>query len=224
MAQAKIFPFKESLQSGWNIVKDNFIFFLFAILILFIISSLGNFVSENAVKAQPSLGVIKFVLEIISIFFSILINLGLIKVILMFIDGQKPKFKEIFSLSNKVITMFVSSLLYGLIVMGGFILLIVPGVIWGLKYSLYKYYIVEKNAGPVEALKLSAQATSGAKWNLFLFGFVCAGVNILGVLCLGIGLLFTIPMTFVATTYVYRKLAAQTITAAPAATTSPAAQ
>jgi uncharacterized membrane protein len=223
MAQTKIFPFKESLKTGWNITKDNFIFFLLATIVLFLISSLGSLIPTNAVKAQPSLGAIRFVLDVISIFLSILINLGLIKVMLMFLDGQKPKFKELFSLSNKVITMFASSLLYGLIVMGGFILLIVPGLIWGLKFSLYKYFIVEKNAGPVEALKLSAQATGGAKWNLFLFGFVCAGVNILGLLCFGIGLLFTIPLTWIAMTFVYRKLAAQIGTAAPEAPAAPKA-
>jgi uncharacterized membrane protein len=102
--------------------------------------------------------------------------------------------------------MFLASLLYGLIVLGGFILLIVPGIIWCLKFSQYKYFIVEKNAGPVEALKLSAQATDGAKWKLFSFGFVCLGINLLGLICLGVGVLFTAPLTMVAMAFIYRKL------------------
>ncbi|MDD5527802.1 MAG: DUF975 family protein [Patescibacteria group bacterium] len=209
MAQIKVFPFKESIKTGWSIARDNFIFFLLAAITLIIFSSLRNFVPLNAIKNHPQLGLLAFVLFVISIFFSILLDLGIIKAILELLDGKKPKFKELFSLSDRVINMFISSLLCFLIVLGGLILFIVPGIIWGLKFSLYRYFIVEKNAGPIEALKLSSQATKGAKWNLFLFGFICVGINILGALCLGIGLFFTIPLTWVAEVFIYRKLTSQ---------------
>ena len=206
MAQAKIFSFKEAVNTGWDIVKKNFIFFLLTMIILGLFSSLNNIIPGDLVKNYPSLGFGVFALAIVGAFFSILINLGIIKAIFMMLDGQKPEIKILFASSDKVINMFLASLLVGLIVIGGLILFIVPGIIWGLKFSQYKYFIVEKNAGPVEALKLSAQATAGAKWKLFLFGFVCAGINILGLLCLGVGLLFTVPLTMVAMTFIYRKL------------------
>jgi len=41
------------------------------------------------------------------------------------------------------------------------------------------------------------------------FGFVLAGINILGTLALLIGLFATIPTTMVATAFVYRKLLSQ---------------
>jgi len=217
MAQAKIFSFKEAVKTGWDIVKKNFLFFLMAMIILGLLSSLGNIIPGDLVKNYPSLGFAKFALAIVGAFFSILINMGIIKAIFMLLDGQSPKPKDLFLLSDRVINMFLASLLYGLIVLGGFILLIVPGIIWCLKFSQYKYFIVEKNAGPVEALKLSAQATAGAKWKLFLFSFVCLGINIVGLLCLGIGLLFTAPLTMVAMAFIYRKLRDQ-MAAVPAPT------
>jgi uncharacterized membrane protein len=60
--------------------------------------------------------------------------------------------------------------------------------------------------GPVEALKQSGALTQGAKWNLFLFGLLLCGVNLLGALVLLIGLFATIPTTMVATAYAYRRL------------------
>jgi len=219
MAQAKIFPFKDSVKIGWEIVKKNFWFFLAALIVLCVLSGLESFIPKEAVKSYPPLGGLRFILYVISLFFSLLLSLGLIKVALAFIDGGRPDFKELFVCSDKVINFFLASLLYGLIVLGGTILLIIPGIIWSLKFSLYKYFIVEKNAGPIEALKMSAQATAGAKWNLFLFGFVLAGINILGFLCLFIGLFFTIPLSWIAMAYVYRQLLAQTSLTAPAATT-----
>jgi|GEM_PF-4642886 len=48
------------------------------------------------------------------------------------------------------------------------------------------------------------------KWQLLGFGLVMAGINILGFLCLFIGLFATIPTTLLAAALVYRKLLNQT--------------
>ena len=112
----------------------------------------------------------------------------------------------------------IGSILYGLIVLGGMLLLIIPGIIWMIKFQFFSYLIIE-GLGPVEALKKSAQITRGAKRELFVFGFILVGITILGVLCLFIGLFATIPTTLLAVAFVYRKLLAAQDTAqgAPAA-------
>jgi len=103
-----------------------------------------------------------------------------------------------------------TAVLYGLIIFGGFLLFIVPGIIWSVKFSLWSYFVVDKGLGPVQALKASSRATMGVKWDLFGFGIVCGAINILGVLCLIIGIFATYPTVIVATALVYRQLAAQT--------------
>jgi uncharacterized membrane protein len=87
-----------------------------------------------------------------------------------------------------------------------FILLIVPGVIWAIKYQFYGYLIIDKKMGVMEALKKSAEMTDGIKLDLFGLGLVLLGVIILGALVLGVGLLAAIPTVWLATAYVYRKL------------------
>ena len=69
---------------------------------------------------------------------------------------------------------------------------------------------------------MSSAITRGAKWSLLLLGIFLAAVNLLGVLALFVGLLWTIPTTLVASTYVYRKLLVQTMPA-PAPAAEPAA-
>ncbi len=69
---------------------------------------------------------------------------------------------------------------------------------------------------------MSSAITRGAKWSLLLLGIFLAAVNLLGVLALFVGLLWTIPTKLVASTYVYRKLLAQTMPA-PAPAAEPAA-
>jgi uncharacterized membrane protein len=96
--------------------------------------------------------------------------------------------------------------LQALIVIGGFILLIIPGIFFALRLQFTCYLIVDKNLGPVEAVKTSWKITKGNAWNLFFLGILLGLINILGLLCLIVGLFVTVPLTMLATTFVYRKL------------------
>jgi len=95
-------------------------------------------------------------------------------------------------------------------VLGGTILLIVPGVIWAVKFQFFSYFIIDKGLGPIEALKKSSAITKGVKWNLLGFDLLIGGIALLGVLALLIGLLAAIPTAMIAMAFVYRKLLAQT--------------
>jgi len=44
---------------------------------------------------------------------------------------------------------------------------------------------------------------------LFLFGLVLIGLNLVGLLALVVGLLVTVPVTWIAVTHAYRTLASQ---------------
>jgi uncharacterized membrane protein len=56
-------------------------------------------------------------------------------------------------------------------VYAGLMLLIVPGVYILLTYGFYFLEMVDKNLGPIAALKRSAEITKGAKWSLLRLGF-----------------------------------------------------
>jgi uncharacterized membrane protein len=58
-------------------------------------------------------------------------------------------------------------------------------------------------------LKESWRITNGNKWQLFLFGLVLIGLNLVGLLALVVGLLVTAPITWLAATHAYRTLASQ---------------
>lgn len=57
-----------------------------------------------------------------------------------------------------------------------------------------------------EAMKKSAEMTKGIKWGLFGVGLTFLGVIILGAICLGVGLIWAIPVTWLGAAYLYRKL------------------
>jgi uncharacterized membrane protein len=75
-----------------------------------------------------------------------------------------------------------------------------------IKFRFYRYFIIDQRLGPIEALKRSYEITAGSEWELFLFYLLIIGVNLLGALACGIGLLATVPASMVAEAFVYRKL------------------
>ena len=70
----------------------------------------------------------------------------------------------------------------------------------------FKYLIIDKGLGPIEALKESRRITTGQRWQLLLFVLILALLNILGALALFIGLFVTMPVTMIAMAHVYRGL------------------
>ena len=79
-------------------------------------------------------------------------------------------------------------------------------VVIAIRYSFYNYFLVDRNAGIGESLKSSWQATQGLTGKLLLFSLLIAGINVLGLLALGVGLLVTAPLSVLAETYLYRQI------------------
>ena len=98
------------------------------------------------------------------------------------------------------------SILYPLTVLLGLILLIIPGIIWIVRFSFSPLILVDTKMGPIASMKESWAITRGNFWKLVLFWIVVALVNFAGFLLLGVGLLVTVPLTTLASIYIYREL------------------
>ncbi len=202
MATKKFFK-REAIRFGWNVMKKNFWFFAGVLIVTGLITWISSIISELIKK---EFAILSIIIGIAGWVLMIVVQLGLIKIALNLHDNKERKFSDLFSCFHLFFKYIFSSILYGLIVLGGFILLIVPGIIWSIKFQFFGYFIVDKGVGPMEALKRSSAITQGAKWNLFLFGLLLGLINLLGVLCLIIGLFAVIPTAMVAQAFVYRKL------------------
>ncbi len=201
------FSKREAISFGWNTMNHNlgfFIGFLIAWGLLYIIPAV---IAEITGKENVFLGAI---LRLADFTLTIIILMGLVKTALRFCDNEKGRFSDLFSQYGLFFRYLFARILYGLIVFGGTLLLIVPGFIWGIKFCFFEYFVIDKGLGPIEALKKSSAITKGHKWNLFVFFLMISGINLLGALCLFVGLFATIPTTIIAAAFVYRKLLSQT--------------
>lgn len=200
------FSKSEAVRFGWNIMKSNVGFFIAFLIVGGLIYTVPDIIALLVKKDAPVLSII---LRIISWVLSMVIQMGFIRIAIRFCDNEKGEFADLFSCFPLFFKYLFGSILYVLVFLGGLILLIIPGIIWAIKFQFFSYFIVDKRLGPIEALKRSAVITKDAKWDLFVFGLLLTGINLLGILCLLIGLFATIPTTMVAGAFVYRKLLAQ---------------
>jgi uncharacterized membrane protein len=106
---------------------------------------------------------------------------------------------------------FAASLLVSLVIVGGMLLLIVPGIIFALMFMFATFIVIDRELGPIEAMKESNRLTKGYKWSLLGFILVITLLNLLGLIALVVGLLVTIPVSWLALVHAYRTLGGRAV-------------
>jgi uncharacterized membrane protein len=96
----------------------------------------------------------------------------------------------------KFVDLLKLNLLIGVVVILGLAMLIIPGIYFAVSYVFAQFFVWFFNVEPTEALRLSRKTVSGNFGQIFLLFLVMAGINMLGVLAFGIGIVVTLPFTF----------------------------
>lgn len=210
----KGFSIGEAVKAGWKLFREHTGFFVALLIVAFIINLIPGgiatyFKGKAAEEHHQTSLLISFIFSFLGYVISLWISMGFIQVSLNIVDYHASKIGDLFKNFSKIFKYFIAQIAYMFILLAGMILLVFPMFIWGTRYVLFPFFIVDKNAGPFEALKLSAKATMGAKWDMLGFWLVGLIINLAGLLCLFIGLFATIPVLLVAHAFVYRKLQTQ---------------
>ena len=194
-----MFSIKESIKYAWEKSKEHMELVLFTTLLILAVGSLtGGFGGNN----QNDFSLI----GLIAIIFGMIIKIGYNKIFLRIYDGETPKFVDIFKEYKTFWKYLGVSIIYPLVILGGLILTIVPGIIWAVRFSFSSIIVIDTKSGPVAAMKESYAITKGSFWEILLFWITMMLLNILGLIFFGIGLIISIPISVMAYVYVYRKL------------------
>lgn len=197
------FSISEAFRAGWRMWKLHWVFllgiFLFALILPAIPRLFQYALSSDAVIAQAFLG-------LLHLFLTVVAQMGLLTISVKIARGIPCTFADFFSTIYLFPSYFLGWILFYLAVLGGLILLIIPGIILALKFCLWPYFVLDQSHGGIEALKASNRTVYGSKWDLLLFSIAAVFLNILGVLCLGVGFLITMPVTLLAWAHIYLQL------------------
>ena len=134
------------------------------------------------------------------------LGLGITRIALNIVSGQAYSIAMLFSQGGKTIRVFIAKFLYGLMVGFGFLLLIVPGIYFAIRYSQYENAIVDKDMGIFDAFSYSSKITQENKMSLLGFYILGFLIIVAGAIALLVGLLFAIPLYILSTIVVYRWL------------------
>jgi len=191
----------EALSFGWHRFKERPFFLIGLFIITTVISAISGYVADEI--GNGGAGV---VINLLDFAIQIIIGIGITLILLRVYDKVETDYADLLEQVHLFWKYLVMTILVLVVVVFGFVLFIVPGIIAGLALSFAPYLIVDRNLGPIEAMKQSVEMTHGHRWNLFIFALTIFFFNLLGALFFGVGLLITIPVSALATVHIYRWL------------------
>jgi hypothetical protein len=111
-------------------------------------------------------------------------------------QGKPVEVKDLLQGLNLFIPLLLVTLLVSLVTAIGFLLLILPGIYFSVSYLFAHLFVLFYDVPATEAIHLSRKTISGNFPKMLLLWLVLAGINMLGALAFGVGLLITIPFSF----------------------------
>ena len=102
---------------------------------------------------------------------------------------------EPYTMAVPLLIMFI---LMGILIVGGLLLLILPGIYLAIAYSFAPYLIIEKGMGVWESLETSRKAITQYWWRYFGLMLVSGLLVIAGIIPLFIGLIWVLPLITIA--------------------------
>jgi hypothetical protein len=219
MVETRTFEIGDAIRFGWEKTKANLNLVVVLALAAALATGIPSAIARGLQDGAPGLaGLFSLAGSIISL----IVGVGATRISLRLHDGRTATVRDLFTVEGPLLwRYFLASLLYALIVAVGTILLIIPGIIFAVRYIFYGYAVVDRGALPMESMRQSAEATKGVWGNVSLFGLVLILLNILGAMLLGVGLLLTAPTSAIAAAWVYRRLTGTQPAAAPVPAGSP---
>ncbi len=123
-------------------------------------------------------------------------------------DASKARFTDVFVGFKKTLNFLWAYILVYLIIIIWLLLLIVPWIIFWLKLRMVPYLILDKNVGPIKAIKMSWKMTTWFLGDIFVLNILVGLINVLWILVVFVWLLRTLPLFMIANAYLYKKITA----------------
>jgi len=177
-----------SFNFGW---KQMWKYFLYLFLVSIIITVLHVPISvTESFKDNITPGVV--VLQVLGFFYWLLLfpifSYGVDWMYLKAIRDQELDIKEMFIGFNNYVNIILAHLLATAIIGIGFMLLIIPGIIFACRLVFVPYIVMDRNLDAVKAVEKSWKMTAGHGWKIFGMGVLSFFIIVLGFIMLIVGL------------------------------------
>lgn len=174
---------REALKGKWGLAIGTFVIFF---LILMVIQTPSLFF--------PYLFILTFPAGILTLIIAGPLVVGMATFVLTLSRNQDASLSQLFLGFNRFGVCLAAYLLIALFTILWSLLLIIPGIIAAISYSMTYFILAEdESIGAMEAIDKSKSLMQGNKWKYFCLCFRFLGWAILCILTLGIGFLWLAP-------------------------------
>src|SRR6056297_4364772 len=161
-----------------------------------------KFGSSGSTTVNPTSGLF----NIISLIVTGPLALGAIYFYMKLESGEEPNISIVFDGFQDFKRGLIFHLVSSIFIILWTLLLVVPGIIAAIRYSMGYYLMIENpDMEPMEALRESSELMKGYKMEFFMFVISFLGWLILSALTLGIGFLLLVPYYQMSKLNFYRK-------------------
>lgn len=206
-APAPAFSATDAFTYGWGAFKANLGPLVIIALVIVAVNLVTGFLQQSF--DNWFFGIL---FNTLGLLISLVLALGLMRAALIILDGRKPKVEDVLSLDN-IGPYIVATLLVWLITSVGLLLCIIPGLIAAYLFQFYGFAILDRKADdvggapstdPVGAMRTSFKITSSHVGELILLMILVLVANMVGFLLCGVGVLITMPVSYIAVAYAWR--------------------
>jgi hypothetical protein len=141
---------------------------------------------------------------ILSQVLSTFLSLGAARIGLNLVSGKEATVGMLFGEGGKLLRAIGASILFGLAVVVGLLLLVVPGIYIALRYGQYMAAIVDRDLGIFESFNYSSSLTTNNRLLLLGLWVLCVLIILAGFIACGVGLIFAIPLVWLTSMVAYR--------------------
>lgn len=182
----------EYINEAWNIFKGNASTFILAIVVVLLVNILLSVI--------PILG------QLASIVIGPVLGAGLYWMAYKASIGEKPELADLKIGFDFVLPLVLYSIISGILISIGFVLLIIPGIYLAVSYLFVNLLIVNNRLDFWDAMETSRKVVTNNWFSVFFFGLSLFLIMLLGALALGVGLLVAIPVSIIAISVAYRDI------------------
>lgn len=188
------------IEYAWEVWKSNLGLLVGITVVVFAINIGMSFVQgvvQGVLEAngdQNTALIVAIAISFISNVIQIFLGIGQVQIVLKLLRGQSANFGELFGGGPLFLRTLGASILFGIAMMLGFLLLIIPGILMIIFFWPFYYLIVDGKAKAIESFTMArpiAQQNVGTSIVLWLASL---GIGIVGFIALCIGLLFATPL------------------------------
>jgi uncharacterized membrane protein len=215
------FAVGQAVSYGWRAVTSNLGPWLVVALIFLVVNIAWNLITGGfsrfwdsyddngaSVAAVTGLTFTSIVLSIIGTIIGYLITAFFTRGALDETAGRRPDLAAFFRISN-VVNVVLAALLVTILTTIGLVLCIVPGLAVIVFSTFVYYFALDRREDAITAIRSSWSLVAKSFGSVLLLLLALLGINILGAIPLGLGLFITIPLSYVAVAFAYRRLLGQ---------------